>query len=294
MNRQASPEHDPSVQRLSRDLRKASETLSAAEARFLVDAYYISQEDRKRAHNQVRSMPVEPHVLIGWLAEQGETLETQIKSALDVYTDKHPSGRWMKSVYGIGPVIAAGFLAHIDITRSPTVGHIYSFAGIAGDGQKAWAKGERRPFNAALKTLCWKTGQSFMKFSGNEECFYGAIYRERKAREVARNESGGCAGQAAAILEAKRIGKTTEAFKHLTGGKLPPAQIDGRARRFAVKMFLSHMHCVMFWLEHQTLPPNPYALDQAGHAHFIRMPNIDLVPGLGEALSARGLIFITR
>ena len=115
-----------------------------------------------------------------------------------------------------------------------------------------------------------------MKFSGQRECVYGAIYKERKAHEVARNDSGGCAGQAAAILATKKIGRETETYGHLIGGKLPPAQIDGRARRFAVKMFLSHLHCVMTWNEFGRLPPNPYALDHAGHAHFIKMPNVEI------------------
>lgn len=330
-------EHEPSVRRMKRDIAVAAATMSPDEARFLVDAYYISQEDRKRAHNQVRAMNEEPHVVIAWLAEQGNILEGQIKNALDKYTDAHVVGRWLKSIYGVGPVIAAGMMAHIDIRRARTVGHIYSFAGIAGQrrcqacgwmltrgkeavvvdedegenphrlveelcpncgmtlsrggGQTSWTKGQKRPFNAGLKTLCWKTGQCFMKFSGEEECVYGAkFYLERKAFEVARNERGDNASDAKQILAAKKFDKKTEAFKHLSAGRLPPAQIDGRARRFAVKIFLSHVHCVMFWLEYKTLPPNPYALDHLGHTHFIKLPNVDLVPGLEEALRGAGLI----
>src|SRR5215467_2978497 len=104
------------VDRLARDLVKAATTLSDREARFLVDAYYTMQEDRKRAHNQLRNMADEPHAVIDWLAAQHETLESQIRRALDVYSDAHPVGQWLKSLHGIGPVIAAGLLAHIDIT----------------------------------------------------------------------------------------------------------------------------------------------------------------------------------
>ena len=55
-----------------------------AEARFLVDSYYIMQDDRKRAHNQVRAMAAEPHTTLAWLAEQSSDLELQIKRALDL------------------------------------------------------------------------------------------------------------------------------------------------------------------------------------------------------------------
>src|SRR5215475_9304786 len=97
----------PSVGRLTRDLRSATATLSETEARFLVDAYYIIQEDRKRTGNQIRSMQDEPHTLLAWFFAQNQTLESQLKAALDRYSDSKEVGRWMKSVYGIGPVIAA-------------------------------------------------------------------------------------------------------------------------------------------------------------------------------------------
>ena len=212
-------EHREPTIRLSRDLVKASSTMTTMEARYLVDAYYLMQDDRKRAHNQVRAMEEEPHSVIGWLAGQSETLEGQIKRALDQYSDSHPAGAWLKSHYGIGPVIAAGLLAHIDIRKAPTVGHIWRFAGL--DPTLKWEKGQKRPFNAELKTLCWKLGQSFMKFSGKEECIYGAVYREHKAKYVARNEAGDYAARSAEILTEKKFRAETDAFKHLSGASCP-------------------------------------------------------------------------
>ena len=271
------------VQRLTKDLAKAAITLSDDEARFLVDAYYLMQENRKRSDNQVRSMSAEPHTVIAWLAEQSDNLENQIKRALDKYSDGKSVGVWMKSIYGIGPVIAAGLLAHIDIKKAVTAGHIWRFAGL--DPTMVWNKGEKRPWNASLKTLCWKIGQSFMKFSNEDDCFYGKLYRERKKYEIYRNESGSNSEEAAAILTRKKIGKTTDAYRHLSGGKLPPAQIDARARRYAVKMFLSHLQQVWWFLENGQMPPKPYAINKLGHAHYIPPPNADTVPGFLEALS---------
>ena len=263
----------PPLDRLTRDLANASVTLSDDEARFLVDAYYMMQENRKRSSNQVRALAElqEPHTVIRWLTTQSEMLEGQIKRALDKYTDSRPVGQWMKSIHGIGPVIAAGLMAHIDIRKAPMSGHIWNFAGL--NPTVKWEKGQKRPWNAALKTLCWKVGQSFMKFSGSDECFYGKLYRDRKAYEVQRNDSGGNAAEAARILATKRLGKSTEAFKHLSAGHLPPAQIDARARRYAVKMFLSHLQAVWWEIETGEEPPKPYAIEKAGHAHYIPPPN---------------------
>lgn len=276
------------VERLKRDLKKASVTLSETEARYLVDSYYIMQEDRKRAHNQVRALTdaLEPHEVVMWLATQSETLEGQIKGVLGVYAESKVPGRWMLSQFGIGPVIAAGFLAHIDISKAPTAGHIWRYAGL--DPTVVWKKGEKRPWNASLKVLCWKAGQSFMKFSGSEDCFYGHLYRTRKAYEVARNDSGGNSETAGTILATKNIGRATEAYKHLLTGKLPPAQIDGRSRRFAVKMFISHLQVAWWFAEYGVLPPAPYAMVHAGHAHRIDPPHADVVPGLAEALKKQG------
>jgi hypothetical protein len=279
-------QHREILNRLSRDLVKASITMTADEARYLVDAYYLMQDDRKRAHNQVRAMEKEPHVVIGWLAEQSETVEGQIKRALDAYSDHQPVGPWLKSIHGIGPVIAAGLMAHIDIKKAPTVGHIWRFAGL--DPTLVWSKGQKRPFNGQLKVLCWKIGQSFMKFSGDEKCIYGAVYREHKAKYVGRNDSGEYAARAAEILTEKNWSKSTDAFKHLSGGKLPPAQIDARARRYAVKLFLSHLHCVWWFLEHGELPAAPYAIAHREHTHFIDVPNVDQVKGLEKALQKKG------
>jgi hypothetical protein len=360
------------IARLTRDLKTASISLGDDEARFLVDAYYIMQEDRKRYYAQDRTLEAgkEPNEVIKWFARQSETLEKQIARALDAYASNHSVGRWLYSVYGVGPVISAGLFAHIDIERAPTVGHIYSFGGYAGvqaeatkhlsraiyratyadkydratrdtapsllmeapftatylypdddpkkkdiaalfqvvvegdqkpavidgtpefltcefqnhrvyAGSRAWEKGQKRPFNADLKTLFWKIGQSFMKFSNVEACFYGNLYRERKLFEITNNDAGNLAHIAAQRVNT--VKGDTDAYKYYSTGKLPPAHIDARARRFAVKMFLSDLHAVWYFLRYKKVAPRPYAIDHLGHAHW-RMPHhVELVPGMEEA-----------
>jgi hypothetical protein len=267
MNLHIRDDGDKPITRLSKDLREASKTMSEEEARYLVDAYYIMQDDRKRAHNQVRAAGTEPHAVIAWLGDNSRLLENWIKISLDIYTENHAVGRWIKSNYGLGPVLAAGLLAHIDIKKAPTVGHIWRYAGM--DPTQKWEKGKKRPWNAGLKVICWKIGQSFMKFSNVDECFYGRMYREQKQKYISTNDAGGYAERAAKILTEKKFGKDTEAYKHLTRGKLPPAQIDAMARRWAVKLFLSHLHD--FWYQHhfKKPPPLPYPIAVLGHAHRI-------------------------
>jgi hypothetical protein len=261
------------LKRLTRDIKAASTTLSSGEVRFLVDYYYQLQEDRIRSAHQVRTLEEagEPNQVIGWLGENTAILERNIKSALDTYTDSHPVGRWSKSIVGIGPIIAAGLLAHIDITKAPTVGHVWRFAGL--DPTVTWEKKSKRPWNAALKTLCWKVGESFVKVSGHDADVYGKLYLHRKAIEQQRNDAGELAPQAAAKLERFNIGKDTDARKHYDTGRLPPAHIHARAKRWAVKLFLAHWHEVAYRVHYSAAPPKPYVIEHLGHAHRIVVPN---------------------
>lgn len=254
-----------SIKKLDKDLRLAAKGMSDDEARYLVDTYYAMQKMRITCDARMRSMENEPVAVIEWTGLQSRTMENQIKISLDVYTYNHPTGEWLRGVKGIGPVIAAGLLAHIDINKAPTVGHIWRFAGL--DPTTEWKKGQRRPWNAQLKTLCWKAGESFVKVSNSEGALYGGLYRQRKALEQIKNDNGDFAEQARERLERFNIGKTTDAYKAYSQGKLPPAHIHARARRYAVKQFLSDLHAMMYRTILHREPPLPYPIAILGHAH---------------------------
>ena len=261
------------IKRLHKEVKDAAATLSTGEARFLVDAYYIWQDQRKRSDNQIRALTEseEPHEVIQWLSGNALSLESSVRRILDAYTKASELGRWSRSIKGIGPVIAAGLLAHIDITKAPTVGHIWRFAGL--DPTVTWEKKQKRPWNAQLKTLCWKAGESFVKVCNADDDIYGHVYVERKDSEMLKNEAGDFADQAAHVLETKKLGKDTKAREFYEKGQLPPAHIHARAKRYAVKLFLSHWHHVAYELEYHEPPPKPYILTQEGHAHFLAPPN---------------------
>lgn len=274
------------LQRVSRDLKNSAQQLTEQQARYLVDLYYQIQEFRKGATNEKRAsvQAAEPNEMVDWTAATMFRIERTIHGALDSYTDKHPLGIWCKSICGIGPVISAGLLAHIDIKKAPTVGHIWSFAGL--NPTAVWGKGQKRPWNARLKVLCWKIGESFVKVQNNPKDIYGQIYTARKAIEQKNNEEDLYKEQAERILGTKRIGHDTDAYKAYITGKLPPAHIHARAKRYAVKLFLAHYHAVGYWITYQQLAPKPYVLEHLGHVHFITPPNLAEVPGLEAAYAA--------
>jgi hypothetical protein len=270
------------ITKLSKDIRKVilDGKLSTENARYLVDTYYQLQDYRLASMGQLRSDGENNDCameIITWLADQMETLENQIKGALDKYSMSHPAGVWARSIIGIGPVLAAGLLAHIPLDKTPKVANLWSYAGL--NPEMKWEKATIRPYNAKLKVLCWKISESFKKCSSNPNDIYGKLYIERKQLETDRNDAGQYAEQAANILKVKKFSKTTEAYKWLSQGKLPPAQIMARAQRYAVKRFLSHYWDVLYTVETGKEPPLPYAIAILGHVDMMPVPNKHLLCG---------------
>jgi len=267
-----------SVQKLKKDLRQAAETLSTQEARFLVDAYYTTQADRIRAQGRVRAMSesTEPHSVINWLEEQSSVLEKQILAALDRYSASHPIGEWMRSIAGVGPVIAAGFLANLNITRAPAISNFWSYCGVA-PGRDRRVKGEKIKYNPSMKRLTFLLGESFKRLSkNNPDNYYRHVYDVRKAYEAKVNEEGGYAEIAKDALEKKKYRDDTKAKKVYESGKLPLGHLDRRAARYAAKFFLAHLHEVWFEYEYGKTKdkpyPLPYPIAHLGHAHVIPPP----------------------
>ena len=269
-------EHDR-IASLVKSLKESAYRFTDSDARFLVDAYYQLQEGRKAAANQVRSQ-TGANLVLEWLLGNLAGLETKIKTLLGHYADGRIPGVWAQTIVGIGPVIAAGLSAHIDMTRAQTVGHIWRFAGL--DPTSKWEKAEKRPWNADLKVLCWKIGQSFVKVCNHEEDIYGHLYQQRKAYEAAKNEAGDYADQAAATLE--KVPNHAQRAIYKTG-KLPPGRIDQRAQRWATKLFLAHWHHVAYETQYGVPPPKPYVIEHAGHINLMGPPNWPLPKEKAEA-----------
>lgn len=202
-------------------------------------------------------------------------LEDFIKNALKAYVDSDPIGKWLTSIMGIGPVIAAGLLSYIDISKCPTAGHIWSYAGITGTEKKV--KGEKLNYSPKFKTLCWKIGQSFIKTSNRDADVYGHLYREKKEWYHKKNDEGGFAERAKELLETQKISKDSELYKTYSAGKISDAHINSMATRFAVKIFLSHLFEIWYEYENGCKPPKPFVQEHKGHVHIIPAPNREVV-----------------
>jgi hypothetical protein len=261
-------------------------------------------------------------------------VESNIKKGLEQFTNELRFTNWLKKQCAIGPVIAAGLAAHLDIRKAVTAGHFWSFGGYVKD--VVWEKGKKRPWNAELKRLYFIIGDCFTKFKNHRLAYYGKLVIERKNQEIEHNEMAGylfktfpdCREiprdqplpekvvqemyrvygdkmsanrldrarhfmlQAAESLAKHNFGKKTKAYAAYIKGTLPDGRIQLRAQRWAVKIFLDHVHAVMYWDYFNSPPPVPYVFSKTPegtprvpgeHRHLVPIPFFDRDTGVMDS-----------
>lgn len=164
--------------------------------------------------------------------ERFSVLEKEVTAEIAESVKQHEMYDWFERVKGIGPGLAGCLLAHINIERCNTVSGLWKYAGLAvteGVADRP-TKGQKLPYNAELKRICFLIGTSFLRS--------GSPYRQE-------------------YDEAK------EAYQR-TRTDWTPKRIDMAARRKMLKLFLSHL-----WVEWRTrrgLPVRePYAIQVLNH-----------------------------
>ena len=290
------------IRKMTRDLMRAADLLDRNEARYLVDVYYQIQDFRMQAASQARTSGDggEPNAVVQWLFETLQIAEKNIQNALGRFARQYTVGQWLQSLTGIGPVISAGLLAHLDVRGRPHAGHFWSFAGLINE---KWEKKTKRPWNAKLKVLLWKVGESFVKTQNLESDYYGHLFAMRKSREWEWNFEGRNVEACRQVLAEKNFSEDAIAKRWYSGefavetvrewlakeGRsmappsadglglqmLPPAHVHARARRWVEKLFLSHVHHVMFEDLHGFAPDKPYAFERLkneDHRHYLEPP----------------------
>lgn len=264
---------------LKSDLRESCKVMGRRECRFIVDLYYQVQDQRITLDHEARACEAhgESPRFLASFAAIFEHFENLIRASLQVFAQEYAVSRWCMAQVGVGPVITAGLIAEVDIRVAKTAGKLWRFAGL--DPTVKWQKGQPRPYNAFLKSLCaFKLGESFVHTCNNPKSYYGRIYREAKERYQRLNEMGYYRETAQREMEeAKASGRWRKLSADGTylrcwqEGKLPPAHIHARARRKAVQVFLSHLHEVMYRDYYSQEPPSPYILVYEPEKHTVRL-----------------------
>lgn len=208
------------INRLSKDLKDAATLLTRSDVRALVDLFYMQQRQRIRINNQITAAKKDARSsdLLGWALNNQKLFESNCQRALEGWCQQYEIvDRWVKKIYGVGPIITAGMLAHLDEKPPPTVGHWWSFAGIIPGLKKE--KGVKRKWNGTLKTLLWKMSSVQVRLYAinPEKSVYGKLYYDRREYETQTNLSGKLSGQAQMALSEKNYSKETDAYKWYSG-----------------------------------------------------------------------------
>ena len=126
--------------------------ISRAEIRTLVDTFYQLQDDRKAKTEQIRSILSEADktgenkdevvAILNHVVKQMAAMESGIKRSLEVVCQKNEVGRWLLSIRGIGPVLAAGCLAYFDVNGRDYSSQFISYAGL-NDNNRPWLGSEK-------------------------------------------------------------------------------------------------------------------------------------------------------
>jgi hypothetical protein len=205
-------------------------------------------------------------------------MEGDIKRHIQSLVKEWPVwSQWLKNVSGVGPIIAGGLLAYVDINICHKVSQLWHYAGQhVVDGEiPRLKKGVKRSWNRRLQTIIWNFGESIVK-SGKG---YRALFDERKHHEIQNrfltvNLNNGrsqddLAGFIAGHLLDEPVGKKKKGhyisnkasalsiIKAMNGsGELmlerKPGHINNRAKRHVRKVFLAHVY--KFWREAEGLP----------------------------------------
>ena len=134
----------------------------------------------------------------------------------------------------------------------------------------------------AKESLKFKIGQDTDAFAWYSGCFtikdashlFNAIKNEKETPVIV-DEDTPVLGKDGEHYQSGRSGDIPVIVRRKPGTGpqlLPPGRIHARARRYAVKLFVSHLHHVMYEAEFGTPPPKPYIFTRPEHTHFIAPP----------------------
>ena len=227
-------------------------TVNATALRTLVDALMTTQRNRIRIGNQAVAITrfglpggdAVASLLVG-MANLERATKKQVEAEVGRLFDERPILSTMTDVLGVGRWLAATIVCDVDINKASTVSALWKYAGYA-PGFDRMVKGERRPYNARLRTTLYKLATGFIKLGAKSP--YRAVYDQAKAEAIVKHP---------------------EWMLTKDGKKRGPGHCHNHAIRMMMKVFLQHLWIT--WRQLEGLPiSQPYVHEILGHAHYHR------------------------
>ena len=140
----------PQTYKLTTDIKTKLynlENISKEEVRTLTNLYYQVQDERKALIEQIRSIDNGKAskgennnvnlLILNYTLSNISTLEAGIFDALSIVIESSELGRWLTSIIGVGPAIAAGLMSYFDIEGRNYSSQFISYAGL-NDNNRPW------------------------------------------------------------------------------------------------------------------------------------------------------------
>lgn len=258
-----------------KELQRVHDRFNPIHARFLVDSYYRMQKTRIRAKQQAERCVEagDPHRLLLQFWDFSEIMEKIAYCSLRKFANRYSVGVGAQEIVGIGPIMTSGLLSNLDIRVQPLPTGFWDRCGLNPDNHRR-TRGQKLHYNPDLKRLCFLIGTSFAINHKREHDVYGRVYLERKAYEAQIDSN---CGYKELCLETLRIkpGMGRKVKEIYESYHLPKGRLELRARRYAVKRFISHLHHAMYLDFYGKDPSLPYAFSDPArrrwstrHVHY--------------------------
>lgn len=126
----------PSV---SKDVRIAAADMSIQEARMILKDYVNMQgvQQSTRAHVRLLKKQGTSNAALNFIANNTDYIRRyQFREILGIWGDQYPEARWAKSIRGIGPIIGAGLICHINFDKVNSSSSLAYRAGLTPDSRR--------------------------------------------------------------------------------------------------------------------------------------------------------------
>lgn len=109
-----------------------------AQIRCVIKNYYEAQRKRVRESLQIfqRKRKESETDIMEHFRNATLEVERSQEIAIEVWAEDSKLAQWAMQVDGVGPLLAAGLCAYLDVERAPTAGHFWRIAGL--DPSRTW------------------------------------------------------------------------------------------------------------------------------------------------------------
>ena len=134
-----------SIDSLNKELKNTlkKQSFTKQDLRFIVDRFYDIQTRRIELSNQIYAKEnidndtTKCNELLDWELSIYTVLEKGYNKAMEIASSSTRSGRWLRSIKGIGPALAATLEAYLDIDKASHANSFIQYAGL-NDHNKPW------------------------------------------------------------------------------------------------------------------------------------------------------------